>query len=76
MRVSILGKLRQADIFGHPITLSYKGSEAHKTLLGALISIFVFLATLILMAAAFQEVALMEDPRIQIYSRPMTVTDK
>jgi len=76
MRFSLLDRLRQLDIFGHPITVNYKGRAAHRSVLGACCSIIVFSATLTLMISAFQEVALMEDPRIQIYSRPMTEKDK
>ena len=46
-RISPTTKLRNLDIFGHPIGVTYKGERAYKTYLGAFFTILMAVSTLI-----------------------------
>jgi len=68
--------LRGRDELGHPIQLTYKGEDTHQSMLGALVTIAVQIFTLVVAIKSLQEVALMEDPEIVSYARPMSLADR
>ena len=44
---SCMNKVRQSDLFGVPVNLTYKGEESFRTFMGGLISILFVIASII-----------------------------
>ena len=59
------------DRLGHSFSLNYGGSEMHATKLGALISVTIQLLVAILLVQKSIEVVDMNDPTVEVLSRPL-----
>ena len=54
------------DIFGHPITVFYKGEDTYKTKLGTLCTLMVWTLTFMFLQQSLASLLDMEDPDIII----------
>ena len=59
------------DIFGHPITVFYKGDSTYKTKLGALCTLSVYFLTLLYAMAKLTEMVGMYDPDVIIFTKTL-----
>ena len=68
-KFSLLTWVRGIDIFGYPFSLNFRGDDSRKSLLGAMLTLFVhgFTITVALVKAA--EITSMADPEITVYDR-------
>ena len=76
MVFSLRRAIRQFDDFGHPIHLTYKGSETYQSLLGGIISIAVMSFTLAMIITKLEAVVLMTDPIITSFPLTLTQSDR
>ena len=60
------------DIFGHPVTVFYKGSDTYKTKLGFLCTFGVFMLTISYLIIKLIAVVAMSDPEVLIMTKTMT----
>ena len=67
MAATLLGKLRGIDTFGYPIRTNFRGSETHKSLLGGLLTLTVYVLTIINIGIASDEFINMDDPKLTTY---------
>ena len=67
--------LMSRDLFGHPISLNFKGSEAFPTKLGAFISIGIQGLVLVFLALKLIAMVDMADPQIISYQRPIKLDE-
>ena len=63
--------LSNRDLFGHSFQLLYKGDEAYNTVIGGILTLMVQLLTLVMAIRAYEEVVMMNDPRIINYTKPV-----
>jgi hypothetical protein len=63
---SIGSNLLNLDMFGHPVTLFYKGSDVYKTKLGALMSIGVLILSWSYLYVRIVSLVEMSDPEVLI----------
>ena len=68
--------LRHLDVFGHRVSLNYKGNETYTTVLGGVLSIIVYGLTLILAIRAMQEILMMDEPSLTEYEKPLSLSDR
>ena len=59
------------DRLCHPFSLNYGGSDTHKTWLGTGLSLVINVLVLIILAQKIDEVVNMNDPEVQVYTRPI-----
>lgn len=59
------------DVFGHPLSVNYKGSDIFQTKIGAFFSIVTQLMTLGILVIKSIELVNMSDPSLQLYRRPI-----
>ena len=59
MPISLKGFLESVDIFGHGVSVMYKGKDTFNTTFGGLISLSVYVMTIIIAMRAIEEVILM-----------------
>ena len=59
------------DRLGHKFSLNYKGDESHKTWLGTSLSLFINILVLIILVEKTEELFLMRNPTVQVYTRPI-----
>ena len=76
MATTLLGKLRGIDTFGRPIRTNFKGSESHKSLLGGLLTLTVYVLTMINIGIASDEFVNMNDPKLTTYVQPHTFEER
>lgn len=76
MRFGILRLLRSQDDFGHPIRVTFKGEETHKSALGGLMSVTVQVMTFILILKSVQEIIFMDEPKIASIQRPLSESEE
>ena len=63
--------LLSQDRLGHPYSLNYRGSETHQTWLGTGLTLVVNVLVLIILTQKIDEVINMQDPEVQVYTRPI-----
>ena len=63
---SIGSNLLNLDMFGHPVTMFYQGSDVYKTKLGALMSIGVFVLSWSYLYIRIGSLLDMSDPEVLI----------
>ena len=68
--------LRNRDLFGHAITLEYKGSDTYNSVIGGILTILVQVLTLVMVIQAVQELMLMQDPQIINYSKDVNTQEE
>ena len=68
--------LKDCDVFGHPISVYYKGEETYPSVLGGVLTVAVQILTLILVLISVKEIWLMEDPTITQYAKPITMQNR
>ena len=73
MRSSVLNLVRNRDIFGHPITVFYKGEDAYSTFFGGMMSLVVKVLTFVLFLQAIQEIIHMEQPMVNTFENILTL---
>ena len=69
MPKSLQAILEGVDVFGHDVKVMYKGKDTFNTALGGLISVLVYVLTVIIAVRAIEEVVLMQDPSLTQYSK-------
>ena len=59
------------DIFGHPVTVFYKGDNTYKTKLGVLCTLTVYFLTFFYSVSKFTEMVVMNDPDVLIFTKTL-----
>ena len=67
MGFSVMNLVRNRDIFGHPITVFYKGEDTYLTLFGGSMSLVTKVLTLVLFLQAIQEIIHMKQPMVNSF---------
>ena len=68
-KFSVLSWVRSLDIFGYPFSLNFRGDDSRKSLLGALLTLFVHSFTIAVSLVKVAEITTMNDPEITVYDR-------
>ena len=76
MKFSLSGAVRLFDDLGHPIRLTYKGSETYQSFLGGVLSIGVLAFTIAMVITKVTAVVSMSDPIITSYPRQLTNSER
>ena len=58
-------------MFGHPVTVTYNGSDSFKTKLGTLCSFGVYILIFVYMVLRLCELAYMQDPNVLIIRKTL-----
>ena len=68
---SLLDFLCSKDRFGHTFSVTYKGSDSHKTWFGTILTLIIGLLVLIILTEKTLDMVFMRNPTIQINERPI-----
>ena len=71
MKFSFTRKLRALDVFGHAIKVNYKGEEAYNSVFGGILTLTMYVLTIVVIIRSAEEIVLMNDPVLQEYSVPL-----
>ena len=63
--------MKDYDIFGHPVTVFYKGSDTYKTKLGTLCSLGVFILSMMYLNIRLSALIEMDDPEVLIMTKTL-----
>ena len=63
--------VKDVDIFGHPVTVFYKGSDTYKTKLGLFFTLGVFVLTMSYLMIQLSAMADMSDPEVLIMTKTL-----
>ena len=75
-KFSLIALVRGLDIFGHPITVNFRGSQTHKSILGALCTLTVYAITIAIATTKLTEIKDMNDPQITAFTKPLTEAER
>ena len=64
MKFSLARFIKDFDVFGHPISVYYKGEETYQNMLGGILTVLVQILTLILVLNSAKEIWQMNEPTI------------
>ena len=64
--------LRNRDAFGHPMHVMYKGQETYSSIIGGLCTLLKTVMTGVLVIMAILELVMMKEPKIIIFTKPLT----
>ena len=73
---SIPKAIRNHDSFGHTIEVVFKGRETYNSILGGLLTLVVQAITIYMVVDSAIEIALMNEPLIQSYQKPLSLEEK
>ena len=68
--------VKDYDIFGHPVTVFYKGTDTYKTKLGLLCTLGVWFLTLSYTFIQLTELMVMEEPDVLVFTKTLTEPQK
>ena len=68
--------VKDHDIFGHPVTVFYKGADTYKTKLGILCTLGVWFLTLSYTVIQLTELTVMEEPDVLVFTKTLTEPQK
>ena len=68
-KFSLVKWVRGLDIFGYPFSLNFRGDDSRKSLLGAMLTLFVHSFTIAIALVKLTEISQMNDPEITVYDR-------
>ena len=68
--------VKDLDIFGHPVTVFYKGNDSYKTKLGILCTLGVWFLTFSYALIQLTELMVMEEPDVLVFTKTLTGPQK
>ena len=74
--MKFLKLVRGVDAFGHDIKMNYKSEESYNSVLGGIITIGVYVLTLVLVVKAVTEIIYIQDPSLTEYTKPLTLEER